>query len=47
MSDLATRGDRGRALDELRAISEPHRRAAAAEAATEPKGQAERSPPPE
>jgi CBS domain-containing protein len=47
MSDLATRGDRGRALDELRAISEPHRRAAAVDAAPEPKGQAEPSPPPE
>lgn len=43
MSDLATRGDRGLALDELRAISEPHRRAAA-EAVAEPKGQAEPSP---
>jgi CBS domain-containing protein len=47
MSDLTTRGDRGRALDELRAISEPHRRAAAADAVSEPKGQAEQSPRPE
>lgn len=45
MSDLATRGDRGRALDELRAISEPHRRAVAVDATSEPKGQAEQAPP--
>jgi CBS domain-containing protein len=44
MSDLATRGDRGRALDELRAISEPHRRAAAVDAVSEPKAQAEQAP---